>query len=177
MRGNASYHRSVHMPGTGVQAVPNPTSRLYGYLQTTALIAFAAIVFLFPGPLIITQNKSATIAGDVLCAFGILLLFTAFRDIGHSIQIAPEPRADAKLVTTGVYRWFRHPIYTAILLVVIGIFLRTPALFIAIAGGIVALFLVIKVRFEERLLTARYPAYPAYKATSWGLVPWPRRRS
>ena len=58
-----------------------------------------------------------------------------------------------------------------------GIFLRTPALFIAIAGGIVAVFLVIKVRFEERLLAARYPAYPAYKAASWGLVPWPRRRS
>ncbi len=45
------------------------------------------------------------------------------REYAGVIQIAPEPRADGQLVTRGVYSRLRHPIYTAIVILVIGLFL------------------------------------------------------
>jgi protein-S-isoprenylcysteine O-methyltransferase Ste14 len=163
-------------PPASNQLAQNHSSRIYGYLQTLILCAFAAVVFLAPGPPLIPPNKIAPAIGAALCALGLLLLFAALRTIGSSVQIAPEPRSGATLVTTGIYRRFRHPIYTAIVLVVAGLFLRKPTAPIAIAAAIVIAFLIVKVRFEEQLLAAHYPTYSEYKSRTWGLLPWPHRR-
>jgi protein-S-isoprenylcysteine O-methyltransferase Ste14 len=90
----------------------------------------------------------------------------------HAIQIAPEPRRDATLVTSGIYRWFRHPIYTAIVAIVIGLFLRRPTILVGVSAAGVIGFLYVKVRFEERLLLERYPEYAGYRTRTWGLFPW-----
>jgi len=79
------------------------------------------------------------------------------------------------LVTSGIYRWFRHPIYTAIVAIVVGLFLRQSTIAVALSMFIVIVYLSIKVRFEEKLLLARYPSYAKYRTHSWGLVPRPRR--
>ena len=83
----------------------------------------------------------------------------------------PEPKAGASLVTTGIYRWFRHPIYTGMLLAVVGLFLCKPTPRVAAVSAVVVGFLVVKVRFEEQLLLARYPDYAEYRKRSWGLIP------
>jgi protein-S-isoprenylcysteine O-methyltransferase Ste14 len=81
------------------------------------------------------------------------------------------------LVSGGVYRRFRHPIYTAIVIVGIGLFLRKPTVAVAVAAAVVIAFLLVKVRFEEALLQARYPEYAEYRDRTWGLIPWFRRSS
>ena len=53
---------------------------------------------------------------------------------------------------------------TAILIIVAGLFLRKPTVPVAIAAAVVAAFLVVKVRFEEKLLLARYHEYAEYKS-------------
>lgn len=102
-------------------------------------------------------------------------MVSALISIRGSIQIAPAPRDDAELVTRGVYAWFRHPIYTAIVILVLGLFLRKPTLPVAIAALIVIAYLVIKIRIEERLLLSRYPEYGEYRTRTFGLLPWFRR--
>ena len=152
-------------------------SRIYGFLQTIVFVVFGGAVFLGPArPLLLTGNSSR-IAGNLLCVIGLLLLFAAISRLGRAIQINPQPRPDAQLVTTGIYKWFRHPIYTAITLIVTGLFLRRPTVVIAIAATVVVIFLALKLRFEENLLLARYPGYAEYRKRSWGLLPWPRQPS
>ncbi len=136
---------------------------------------FAGAMFFGSKVWILPNNAALKIAGDVLCAAGLLLLFVALGQIGRAIQVAPAPRPNATLVTSGVYAWFRHPMYTAILSVIAGLFLREPILAVAIAGAIAIAFLALKTRYEERLLLARYPEYAQYKSRTWGIVPWPRR--
>ena len=150
-------------------------SEVYGMAQTVVLILFAAAVFFGPATPILPSGRISWTIGSVFCAAGIVLLVAAIARIGQSIQIAPEPKKNATLVTSGVYRWFRHPIYTSIVMIVVGLFLRKPALATAVAGVLVIIFLVIKVRFEEKLLRARYPEYSAYMERSIGILPWPRR--
>ena len=147
-------------------------SKTYGTMQTVLLCAFA-VAFLVDGPWLLAPGLPNTV-GSVLCAIGLALLLSAILSLRRVIQIEPEPKAEGQLVTRGVYRWLRHPIYTAIVILVIGLFLRKPTALVAIAGAIVVIFLIVKVRFEERLLRARYPDYAAYQSRTWGIIPWRR---
>jgi protein-S-isoprenylcysteine O-methyltransferase Ste14 len=146
-------------------------SKLYGLTQSALLCLFAAAVFFgLPTPRLLAGEISRFV-GNILCAAGLLLLFAAITRLGRAIQIDPSPRTDATLVTAGIYKWLRHPIYTAIVVMVIGLFLRRATLQVAVMSAIVIAFLALKARFEEQLLTARYPDYAEYKRKSWGLVP------
>ena len=151
-------------------------SRAYGAAQSVVFVLFALVVHDNRGPWLMRPNGTARRAGTALSLAGLLLMILAIVNLRRVIQIAPSPREGAHLVTSGVYRHFRHPIYTGIVLVAIGLFLRQPGLQLAVATVVVTLFLAAKVRFEESLLLARYPDYAAYRARSWGLVPWRRRR-
>jgi protein-S-isoprenylcysteine O-methyltransferase Ste14 len=148
----------------------NTKSRVYGVMQSGLFVAFAALYFLDPSPRTIGGEAVLTVAGDVLCLAGVVLLFVALRTIGKSIQIDPAPRADATLVTHGVYGKRRHPIYTAIVLILVGLVARgaTPAA-TALAAVTIG-FLLVKARYEERLLSARYPEYEAYKQSTRGVL-------
>jgi protein-S-isoprenylcysteine O-methyltransferase Ste14 len=147
-------------------------SKLYGLAQTSILVVFAVTVFFTPGTRMLPARPILRIVSNTLCAAGTALLLVAISRIGQSIQIAPEPKKTATLVTSGVYRWFRHPIYTSIVAVVVGLFLRKPTPGIGIAAAIVITFLLVKVQFEEKLLQARYPEYSAYMKRSMGILPW-----
>jgi len=129
----------------------------------TLIVVFAAVFFFAPGPLLFPP----LVVGYVISIAGLIMIGAAFIPLRHVIQVAPEPRADGHLVTSGIYRWLRHPMYTGILLVVAGLLLREPGLFVAIAGAIVIGFLFVKSRFEEQLLAARYPEYSEYRKRAW----------
>ena len=146
----------------------------YAAAQTVLLFAYAGAYFLDPGPLLFPAGGMPGRIGALLSLAGLLIMFFAFRALGGAIQVSPEPRPDAQLVIRGIYNRLRHPIYTAIVIVVVGLFLRKPTLLVGIATAIVIAFLVMKVRIEEKMLLARYPGYAAYKARTWGLLLWPR---
>ena len=76
------------------------------------------------------------------------------------------------LRTHGIYACLRHPIYTGIIAVVIGLLLRQPTALVGAATLAVLVFLFVKVRFEERLLLARYRDYGEYRKRAWGLLPF-----
>lgn len=145
-------------------------SRIYGVAQTLALCAFAAIYILDASHWLFVPGKLG-IVGAVLCAIGLVMMFAAFASIRDAVQIAPEPRPGSKLVTHGIYKVLRHPIYTAILILVVGLFFRKPTAPVAIASAVVVAFLIVKSRFEEKLLLGRYPEYAAYRRRAWGIVP------
>lgn len=154
------------------------TSRSSGYYavaQSALLCGFAGVFILDTGPDLLVRGTTATI-GTALCAAGLALMLLAFVSIGGTIQIAPVPRPGRQLVTNGVYGVFRHPIYTAIVFLAAGLFLRKPTLLVALAGAVVVVFLVFKVRIEEQLLRAAYAEYAAYRRRTWGLIPWFRSR-
>ena len=150
-----------------------PTQRIsgrYGSAQTVILICFAAISFLSPKSYLFIL-PAAFLAGNVLCAAGILIMAPALVALRGTVQIAPEPKAGKRLVETGIYKYLRHPIYTGIVACVIGLFLKQPSIWVAGGAAIVIGFLACKVRFEEKLLRATYPGYAAYQHRSWGLFP------
>ena len=145
-------------------------SRRYGAAQSILFVVFAAAVLLDPGSRTIGGDPVLRVVGDLVCLIGVGLLFLAINTLGRSVQIAPAPRAARALVTHGVYRWLRHPIYTAIVLVVAGLVLRGVTPWGAILGAVIVVFLLIKARYEETLLSARYPEYEEYRRRTRGVL-------
>jgi protein-S-isoprenylcysteine O-methyltransferase Ste14 len=145
--------------------------RRYGSAQTIILIVFTLVYFFGPGPPMFPPGGVLAWIGVILCIGGLALMLVAIAALREVIQVAPDPREGGHLVMSGPYRWLRHPIYTAILVLVIGLFLRRATVPVAIVTAIVIVFLVAKTRYEEKLLLERYPDYAAYRQRTWGLLP------
>ncbi len=84
--------------------------------------------------------------------------------MGRNWSIVARTRGDHALVTAGPFAWIRHPIYTAMFLMMIALAIglgHAARLFIAVP--LYALGTAIRVRIEERLLrTAFSSAYEEY---------------
>lgn len=88
-----------------------------------------------------------------------------------NFNIRPEPKPGGRLVTSGIYRWIRHPMYGAVLLALLAATLADPrpwrlAAWLALLGVLVA-----KLLREERYLRQRYDAYGSYCLRSRRLLP------
>ena len=75
------------------------------------------------------------------------------------------------LITSGIYRYIRHPIYTGDILLLVGLELALNSWLVL--GGIILFAVVIKQALaEENLLTQAIPAYKAYCGRTKRFIPF-----
>jgi protein-S-isoprenylcysteine O-methyltransferase Ste14 len=86
---------------------------------------------------------------------GLLLTWT-LHSLGRNLTDTVVTRREHTLVTTGPYRWIRHPFYASVALAVIANSLTAANWFLFITGGLVCMLLVIRCRKEEENLVARF---------------------
>ncbi len=91
---------------------------------------------------------------------------------GNNFTIMPDPRAGNTLSKRGIYRFVRHPMYTAVLLCGAAVSFGEPSVWRWSALAICTLVLLTKIHYEERQLTARHPDYPAVMKGVARLVPF-----
>jgi len=116
------------------------------YLVSPSWMAWAAV------PLPVWLRWTGVALG--LCG-GLLLTWT-LRNLGRNLTDTVVTRKHHTLVTTGPYRWVRHPFYTAATLAFLANSLATANVFLFITGGVTILLLVIRTRKEEHHLVARF---------------------
>lgn len=87
-------------------------------------------------------------------------------------NITPDVRRGATLVRAGPYRSIRHPMYTALLLIALALVLEEATTLRVVTWLLLAATLVVKLTYEERLLVAHFPDYPAYQSTTKRLLPF-----
>ena len=109
----------------------------------------------------------------VWIAGGIALGVWSLATLGlRHLRATPEPAAGARLIVTGPYRWMRHPMYTATLVVVTGWLIGYATWPRGLLALLLLVVLLVKLRFEERLLARHFPEYAAYTERTKRLVPW-----
>lgn len=106
--------------------------------------------------------------------WGILLVWT-FENLGRNLTDTVVTRKDHTLVTTGPYRYVRHPFYVAFAIALIGGSIVAANWFIFLSGCVPFVFLVARTRIEEEKLAERFGnEYRNYIARTGRF--WPRMR-
>jgi protein-S-isoprenylcysteine O-methyltransferase Ste14 len=130
-------------------------------LQFSAILA---IVLVCPFP----RTLSALAVLTAGSALGIASIITMKLD---NLRIFPEPKQDIRLVTSGPYRFIRHPMYTSVLLMMISFVVQAPSLETIILWLLLLTVLLAKIRIEERLIPLHFPEYILYQQRTWKLIP------
>ncbi len=113
------------------------------------------------------------VIGMVLLSPASILFYRSHRDLGRNWSASLEIREQHSLVNTGVYKYIRHPMYTAIWLWVIcqALLLQN---YIAGLSGFVSFGLLyfLRVGKEEQMMQTKFgEAYIAYKQKTKRLIP------
>lgn len=104
---------------------------------------------------------------------GIALGMWAFITMGwRNLTITPLVKQEANLVTQGPYGMIRHPMYSAVLLVIWPLIIDQYSLFRFIVGMILTVDLVIKMFYEESLLRKHFAGYDLYMRDTYRLIPF-----
>jgi protein-S-isoprenylcysteine O-methyltransferase Ste14 len=102
----------------------------------------------------------------------VLLMLWARRTFGlRSFHAAASP-SEGGLVTTGPYRYWRHPIYASILYFVWAGQVEAPAGVPLALAAVATLGLLARMLIEESFLTAAYPEYVRYAQQAKRFVPF-----
>lgn len=111
--------------------------------------------------------------GLLIFTAGVALRVWAFMYLGRLFSVFLTIQEGHRLVTDNIYGYVRHPSYTGLLVRSFGWTLVFRSLFGLIACGVLALFLLRRIRHEERVLASEFgTAWEHYRRrTRWRL--WP----
>ena len=103
---------------------------------------------------------------------GIVGLTALFYNRIGNFRVYPEIKPDFKLITSGPYSYIRHPMYTSVILTILGtsIYLNDPRNYLGLCMTIIAVTL--KALKEEDLIAKENPAYKEYMSRTTRFVPY-----
>lgn len=102
--------------------------------------------------------------GAVVITFGII-------NLNDNLTPFPTPRRNSILISGGIYKYIRHPIYTGIILLFVAYALFSGSVGRVVITGILTLVFYYKSELEEKLLIERFPRYSDYKVATGRFFP------
>ncbi|MEW6257755.1 MAG: protein-S-isoprenylcysteine O-methyltransferase [Pseudomonadota bacterium] len=128
----------------------------------------------FPATLSYALSPLQVTAGVLVFLFALWLFWRTHSDLGRQWSVTLELRESHQLITSGVYRHVRHPMYSAFFLWAIAQALLLPNLVGGFAGlvGFGTLYLF-RVGEEEAMMREAFGAqYDAYCARTKRVIPF-----
>jgi protein-S-isoprenylcysteine O-methyltransferase Ste14 len=147
--------------------------------KAQGLVLIQLILFAVIGgtAVLIPSHKSSEqwIVGGGLVLVGLLIGLYAITEHGRvnrgGPSALPTPNQQADLITSGLYKRIRHPIYTGVLMVALGITIWHGHFIILTASILLVGLLTYKSLYEEELLRAQYPQYQEYMQSTGRFLP------
>jgi protein-S-isoprenylcysteine O-methyltransferase Ste14 len=158
------------------------TNSLFGWRESGLLaLAFVGLWVVpviyaltgFPSSLERQLIPAVAILGVATLCGALVLFFHSHADLGRNWSLSLQLRDEHRLVTTGVYRAIRHPMYASFFLLAIAQLMLLPNWFAGASGLIgVGLLYAFRVRQEERMMLERFGAeYVDYMTHTGRLIP------
>jgi len=121
---------------------------------------------------VLPHTLGTAIIADVIVLVGFVIAVWARVVLGGNWSSRVTLKENHELIQRGPYRLVRHPIYSGLLVMILG-----TAVMVGHVSGFVAVPICfggfwIKLRQEEALLTRRLPGYSEYMARTKALVPF-----
>ena len=161
----------------GVKVVKSRRGPLETVLLALAWLSFFVPLAWIATPLLAFADyplRPLPLAAGIVCLAASLWLFArSHADLGTNWSITLEVREEHRLITNGIYRRIRHPMYSALLLYSLGQALALPNWIAGPSYG-VAMLLLIALRLgpEERMMREAFGSeYEAYGRRTKRLIP------
>lgn len=120
----------------------------------------------------ITHDPWLQAVGLAIFLLGLALAVWARVYLGRNWGMPMSEKVDPELVTTGPYRTIRHPIYSGIILAMVGTTVAVSVYWL-IAVVLLGAYFIYSAVMEERYMTGLFPdAYPRYKQSTKMLIPF-----
>jgi protein-S-isoprenylcysteine O-methyltransferase Ste14 len=139
----------------------------YPHLLVTAQFGLIGLMILF---------SRGVLHSPVAITVFLIGVFIGFWAIAHNqlgnFHIRPVLKEGCQLTTTGPYRLIRHPMYTSVITMMLGVLISTPTLLEAVMFVVLVAVLYLKAHREEELWCGHNEIYLAYQKKTKLFIPY-----
>lgn len=120
-----------------------------------------------------SRNLYLVVLGFLTIVLGLAFRIYAIRTLGRHFTNTVQVVTDHKLITSGPYRYFRHPSYTGSLIAYLGVGVLLQSVIGIIASlALMGLAYSMRISAEEDLLQKKLDGYREYMKNTWALLPF-----
>jgi len=116
-----------------------------------------------PEKQIIQVTPFSYLVGVLIIIFAFIILLVAIKDLGRYLSPFPRPINNCNLVTKGIYRFTRHPMYYSLIFISFGFFITKLSIYYLFLSISLALIIKFKIALEEQYLKNKFKNYSLYK--------------
>jgi protein-S-isoprenylcysteine O-methyltransferase Ste14 len=151
----------------------------FRYIYRLSQLAYLyALVLFFMGRHELTyslfHNLATLYMGAWISVAGIVLFIGAKTALGQHYSHCSQMFLPKDIVTEGIYSHIRHPIYTANLIMIFGLFVATGDVLVISLWAIMLGYYHRSARLEERGLQHEFPSYGLYMERTGRFLPRPQ---
>jgi len=116
-----------------------------------------------PQKQIIQVSPLSYLVGYLIIIMALIILLVAIKDLGRNLSPLPRPINNGNLVTKGIYRFTRHPMYYSLIFISLGVFITKLSIYYLFLTISLALIIKFKIALEEKYLMNKFKNYLVYK--------------
>ena len=116
-----------------------------------------------PQKQIIQVGTFSYLVGYLIIIAALIILLFAIKDLGRNLSPFPRPIKNSKLITKGIYRFTRHPMYYSLIFISFGVFITKLSIYYFCLSIILVLIIKFKIALEEQYLNNKFKNYLLYK--------------
>ena len=125
------------------------------------ILHFIKLEFL-PKNEIMQVNFIFSFMGFLLIIIASIVMLMAIKDLGSNLSPLPRPIANGNLITSGIYRFIRHPMYYSLVLISFGFFITKLSFYHLCLTLCLTLIIKLKIILEEKYLNKKFKNYFLY---------------
>jgi len=116
-----------------------------------------------PQKQIIQATPFSYFVGFLIIIISFIILLVAIKDLGRNLSPFPRPINSSNLVTKGIYRFTRHPMYYSLIFISFGVFITKLSIYYLFLSTSLGLIIKFKIALEEQYLNNKFKNYLLYK--------------
>ena len=157
---------SIKDLGRNLSPFPRPINNsnlvTSGIYRFTRHPMYYSLIFISKKQIIQTSPFSYSL-GILIIIISFIIMLVSIKDLGKNLSPFPRPINNSNLVTTGIYRFTRHPMYYSLIFISLGVFITKLSSYYLFLSISLALVIKFKIALEEKYLNNKFKNYLLYK--------------